>query len=90
MPAKNTTPQAEQHKLWKFELKNLAATQKKFSRDLGREFQRSHRENTTCQKIAKASAAKHEKLAAKLVKTEKREGGRIHRRIAILRGRLGI
>jgi hypothetical protein len=83
MPAKSKSPEAAQRKVWKAELKQLAATSRKVTADYSRELKRLTGEVTKAEKAVLAFKKRAEKAVF-------REHSKIGSRIAVLTGRLGL
>ncbi len=81
MPAKTTSPEAEQKKLWKAEARNLEKTRSKIRRDFRVEQKR----------LIKASEAAHQAVTKFMARAEKqlpKLEADIDRRLGILNGRI--
>lgn len=83
MPARSTSPEAAQKKLWKAEIKDLGRTRRRIVRDSDSEQNRLRRESAAANKALSTYIARRSK-------NEPRAVGDIDRRIGILKGRLGI
>lgn len=90
MTRKTKSPEAAQKKVWKAELKQIDALRSKVRRDIRAERRRSQKETEQAERAVITARNKHMKLCERLVKTEARELANIERRIAILKGRIGI
>jgi hypothetical protein len=97
MPAKSKSPEAAQRKVWKAELKTLESNRRKVLRDFTaahfaetKKVQEQVRIVQRAQKELDAAIAKRTRLMAKNEKSEKSALRTIDRRIAILRGRIGL
>lgn len=83
MPAKNTSPEAAQRKLWAAEIK----THEKAARKVKADFQQEHK------RLASNFHAAVKACEKFVIRTEKqlpKQLDSIERRIAILKGRLGL
>lgn len=83
MPAKTTSPYAEQQKLWKLEIKTLESNRRKVARDF-------NSARTALVKAAQAAAKKLTAFDKRAAKQQPRALSQIERRLGFLRGRLGI
>jgi len=89
MPAKKqTSPEAEQKKLWKIEARDLTRARAKVARDCKAEFRRSLAASDHAAKEARAAHKRHLKRVERLFKTEARAIADIDRRLGILNGRI--
>lgn len=87
MPAKSTSPEAEQKKLWKLEIKDLTRRRKVVQRDFSREFRRLQKEFDLAVRAAEVARSKFRKNSLRLGKAEDRETAKITRRLGFLTGR---
>jgi len=90
MPAKSTSPEAAQHKIWKAELKSLEANRRKVSKDADIERKKARLEVQAAMKALNTAKFRAQRIEAKILKAETAGVKAIDRRIAILRGRLGL
>lgn len=90
MPNKTVSPEAAQQKVWKNEIKTIEKNLRKMNRDKVAEFIRSKRHCAEAEKAAIAIRRKHLAYANKLSRSYDREAAQVLRRIAILKGRLGL
>jgi hypothetical protein len=90
MPAKSTSPEAAQRKVWKAEIRSIQNAGIKIIRDFNAEERRLEREVDKADKARNAAFSKLNKFKAGRNKKEARELSQIQRRIAILEGRIGI
>ena len=89
MPAKKqTSPEAEQKKLWQLEARDLTRARKKVVSDCKAEFRRSQKEVDSIAKASRSAQCKHLRLADRLFKSEARAIAEIDRRLGILNGRI--
>lgn len=89
MPAKKqTSPEAEQKKLWQLEARDLTRARAKVAREFKAEFRRSLATSDAAAKASRAAHNRHLKLAARLFKSEARAIADIDRRLGILNGRI--
>lgn len=82
MSAKSKSPEAAQQKLWKAELKTLAANRRKVAKDFDQQLKAAI-------KLVDDAMAKLTRLEARVAKAKPAALRNIDRRIAILNGRLG-
>ena len=90
MPNKTVSPEAAQQKVWKCEIKTIEKNLRKMTRDRGMELLRSGRHCEKAEKAARAIRKQHLAYALKLSRSYDRESAQACRRIAILKGRLGL
>jgi fructose-1,6-bisphosphatase/inositol monophosphatase family enzyme len=83
MPAKTTSPEAAQRKLWKAEIRTHEQAARKIKSDFRAEQKRLHKQYIT----AKTALEKFDRRAEKQMP---KQLSSIDSRIAILKGRLGI
>ena len=83
MPAKSTSPEAAQQRVWKAEIKDLEKRRRLVCRDFRVELTRLHKANLA----ARRALAKYE---MRLEKLRPRALAEIQRRIAFLTGRIGV
>lgn len=90
MPAKSTSPEAAQQKVWKAELKTLEAQRRSATKGFDQELKAAQRESAAASKAARVAEAKMARLVERQAKARPAAYRTIDRRIAILRGRLGL
>lgn len=90
MTNKTVSPQAAQAKVWKNEIKTIEKNLRKMTRDKVAEFNRSDRHCVKAERAARAIRQKHLAYAQKLSRSYDRESAQACRRIAILKGRMGL
>ena len=83
MPAKNTSPEAAQRKLWTAEIKTHEKAARKVKADFQQEQNRLIAKSSAADKACKKFMIRAEKQLPKQLDS-------IDRRIAILKGRLGL
>ena len=88
MPAKSTSPEAAQKRVWKAELKDFTKAAKVVVRDSKKEINRLAKECAQAVRAADIAKAKFRKEKAKIEKGTGRELSSITRRIGILKGRI--
>lgn len=81
MPAKSSSPEAAQKKLWKLEARDLERTRRKISKDFNYEQKRLRQES-------EAANRKLTKFIAHRSRSEPKELAEIDRRLGILNGRI--
>jgi len=90
MPAKYTSPEAEQKKLWKLEIKQLTKALSKVDSDTLAAVRSSKKELLAAQKHTASLEKKHEQLRARMMGIRVRETAKIDRRLGVLKGRCGL
>ena len=90
MPAKTSSPEAAQKKLWKVELRTHEKAASKVVKDFNAEDRRLLREVAKIRKSLHVATSKSLKFRAARPTKEGRATRSIESRIATLRGRLGI
>lgn len=90
MPSKTTSPEAAQRKVWKAEIRDHEKAASKVVRDFNAEELRLKREVSKTSKSHQTAMAKMLKFRGVRAKKEFRAVAAIERRIAILKGRMGI
>lgn len=89
MPTKKqTSPEAEQKKLWRLEARDLTRARAKVAREFKAEFRRSLATSDAAAKTARAVHKQHLKRVERLFKAEARALADIDRRLGILNGRI--
>lgn len=88
MPAKSTSPEAAQKRVWKAELADFTKAEKLVIRDSKKELARLDKECAQAIRSAEIAKAKHRKNKARVEKAIARELSTITRRIGILKGRI--
>lgn len=90
MPAKSSSPEAAQKRVWKAELRTHQKNRQSMLRDFKKAHRLSEKECAQAIRSAQIAKAKHRKDLIRLGKSEARETAAIDKRIAILKGRIGI
>lgn len=90
MPAKSKSPEAAQRKVWKAEIKTLEANRRKVEKDYRVEIKKSLTAIRLTKKAHTDSQEALSRLVARQEKMQPRVYGPIDRRIALLKGRLGL
>jgi hypothetical protein len=90
MPAKSKSPEAAQRKVWKAELKTLEANRRKVAKDALNERKKAQLTVQEAMKALNTAKFAAERIHAKVLKKEGDAVKNIDRRIAILRGRIGL
>lgn len=90
MPAKSKSPEAAQKKVWKAEIRAHQQAAAKVAKDFNAEERRLKKELSKAMKARIAAAMKLGKFQTDRAKKEPRALSAIERRIAILKGRLGV
>lgn len=88
MPAKSTSPEAAQKRVWKAELTTLTKNAKFVIRDSQKEINRLGKECAQAIRAAEIAKVKFRKDKARCEKAVSRELTTIARRIGILKGRI--
>lgn len=90
MPAKKTSPEAAQRKVWKAEIKQLEANRRKVAKDFLNERKKAQAAVLAARKALNAANAASARMHARHLKAEPRAVKAIESRIAVLKGRLGL
>lgn len=90
MPAKSTSPEAAQRKVWLAELKTLETNRRKVTKDADAARRAARLEVQAAMKALNTARFKSQRIDAKILKAESAGVKAIDRRMAILRGRLGL
>jgi hypothetical protein len=88
MPAKSTSPESAQKRVWKAELADLTKAEKSAIRDCKKEIARLEKERAKIIRLALITTIKIDKSKSQVRKSTERELTTINRRTSILRGRL--
>jgi hypothetical protein len=90
MPAKKTSPEAAQRKVWKAEIKQLEANRRKVAKDFKTERDKAAKASFHAQKVADKLYADFIRIRGRHQKAEPRALKSFDSRIAVLKGRLGL